>query len=136
MNLTAMGCVREDYLKGAANTTLPVIQPSSLKANSKAFRHSSITTTFVIMKVLVIVVALLASAVASHLHSANMQWQAKQQEEAQNYRPSDVPKLAQHEYYNMGDSDNQGIIPDGIKSNKLDLLLIQTCKAIWSRKWK
>ena len=37
-----------------------------------------------------------------------MQWQAKQQEEAQNYQPSDVPKLAQNEYYNMGDSDNKG----------------------------
>ena len=38
-----------------------------------------------------------------------MQWQAKQQEEAQNYHPSDVPKLAQHEYYNnMGGSKNQG----------------------------
>ena len=60
------------------------------------------------MKVLVIVVALFASAVASHLHSAHMQWQAKEQEDAQNYQPSDVPKLTQNEYYNMGDSDNQG----------------------------
>ena len=60
------------------------------------------------MKELVIVVALLASAVATPLHSAHIQWQTKQQEEPQNYQPSDVPKLAQHESYNMRDSDNQG----------------------------
>ena len=63
------------------------------------------------------VVVLLPFVVPSqNMHSAhNMQWQAikqrkggKEQLEKQAH-PSDIPNLAQHEYYsNMGDFENQG----------------------------
>ena len=79
------------------------------------------------MRVWIIFAALLASAVASHLHAAHMQWQAVQQDQAeeesmsheQYVKPSDVPKSAEQE--KLENAENQGVT---MKSMHKDCIMI------------